>query len=77
MVQRSLTSDDTYTAIRYATLEIGEPAQRIEIDIDMLSSDFYVMTTTSDKGTPFNVFESRSFGRCSEIPACRLPSDIE
>lgn len=46
---------------RYAILQVGEPPQRIEMDLDMLSCDFYVMTTTSNKGTPFNVFGSKSF----------------
>ena len=47
---------------RYAKIGIGEPEQSVEIDLDMLSSDFYVLTTTSRKGSKYDDIFSKTYG---------------
>ena len=47
---------------RHATVAIGDPPQEIEVDLDMLTSDFYVITTTSSKGSRYDDFFSRTNG---------------
>lgn len=34
----------------YATLELGEPSQRVEVDLDMLTGDFFLRTGTGEVG---------------------------
>ena len=43
-------------------LKIGNPPQEIEIDLNMLISDFYVLTTTSREGSRYDDFFSKSHG---------------
>ena len=45
---------------RYAKINIGDPPQEIEMDLNMLVSDFYVVTTTSRKGSKYDDFFSKS-----------------
>ena len=47
---------------RFAKVGIGEPPQEIEIDLDMLASDFYVLTTTSGIGSKYEDYFSKSNG---------------
>lgn len=47
---------------RYARLKIGNPAQEIEVDLNMLVSDFYILATTSRKGSKYDDFFSQSVG---------------
>lgn len=51
---------------RFAKIKIGEPPQEIELDIDMLTSDFYILTTTSSKGSKYDDYFSKTAGnlRC-------------
>lgn len=58
------------TGARYATLNIGDPPQAIEMDLDMLSSDFFIMTTTSFIGPKFNSFQSLSHGMSDSSSVC-------
>lgn len=48
---------------RYAKMKIGNPPQEIEVDLDMLASDFYVVTTTSRRGSRYDDFFSQTVGR--------------
>ena len=48
---------------RFAKIGIGEPPQEIEMDLDMLASDFYVLTTTSSIGTKYDDYFSKSTGK--------------
>ena len=41
-------------------MSLGNPPQEIEVDLDMLVSDFYVVTTTSRSGSRFDDFFSES-----------------
>ena len=43
-------------------LHIGEPQQSIEMDLDMLAPDFYLLSTTSDHGSKFESFFSSTHG---------------
>lgn len=47
---------------RYAKVSIGDPPQEIEMDLNMLVSDFYVVTTSSRVGSRFDEFFSKSYG---------------
>ena len=49
-------------AYRYAKVSIGNPPQEIEMDLNMLVSDFYVITTSSRVGSRFDEFFSQSHG---------------
>lgn len=49
---------------RYATIRIGEPPQEIEMDLNMLASDFYIAITTSRSGSRYDDLFSQSKGRC-------------
>ncbi len=49
------------TLDRYGKLGIGDPAQEVELDLDMLTSDFFVFTTTSSKGSKYDDLWSQSF----------------
>jgi hypothetical protein len=46
---------------RFFNLEVGDPPQMIQADLDMLSPDFYTLMTTSGNGSQYNSF-SRSHG---------------
>ncbi len=50
-------------ANRYAKIEIGEPPQEVEMDLNMLASDFYVVTTTSRKGSRYDDLFSQTGGK--------------
>lgn len=43
-------------------VKIGDPPQEIEMDLNMLVSDFYVVTTTSRSGSKYDDFFSKSSG---------------
>ncbi|KAI4133627.1 MAG: hypothetical protein LQ338_000139 [Usnochroma carphineum] len=45
----------------FANLAIGEPPQTIDLDLNMLTSDFYVRHTTSHVGTRYDDFFSNRF----------------
>ncbi|KAI4192927.1 MAG: hypothetical protein LQ346_004081 [Caloplaca aetnensis] len=45
----------------FATLAMGEPPQSIDLDLNMLTSDFYVRHTTSHVGTRYDDLFSKSF----------------
>lgn len=46
----------------FATLKLGEPSQSIEMDLDLLTADFAVTTTTSPHGSRFEDFFSTTYG---------------
>lgn len=52
----------TSNVIRYTELLVGSPPQKLEVDIDMLSPDFYTVMTTSGKGSRYDTFASTSHG---------------
>ena len=43
-------------------MEIGEPPQTVEMDLNMLASDFYVVITTSRKGSRYDDLFSQTGG---------------
>lgn len=47
---------------RFAKVSLGNPVQEVEMDLDMLLSDFYVVTTTSTAGSRYDDFFSESYG---------------
>lgn len=46
----------------FATLKLGSTHQAIETDLDMLTSDFVITSTSSEKGTHFDDLFSTSYG---------------
>ncbi|TAQ88432.1 hypothetical protein B7494_g3215 [Chlorociboria aeruginascens] len=62
----------------FANLKIGEPAQQVDMDIDMLTKDWFLFSTSSRKGSWFWEFKSSSYRdseRPLEFPTCREPTD--
>ncbi|KAL9058037.1 MAG: hypothetical protein Q9206_002101 [Seirophora lacunosa] len=53
----------------YASLTIGQPPQMIDVDLNMLTSDFYVRHTTSHLGTRYDDLFSKSFGSQQTLEA--------
>lgn len=47
---------------RFTQLEIGEPRQKIEVEIDMLNPDFYTIATTSGMGSRYDPTASTTHG---------------
>ena len=47
---------------RYAKAAIGVAPQEVEMDLNMLVSDFYILTTGSHYGSRFDEFFSKSYG---------------
>ncbi|KAI4283298.1 MAG: hypothetical protein L6R38_002263 [Xanthoria sp. 2 TBL-2021] len=62
----------------FARLAIGEPPQAIDLDLNMLTSDFYVRHTTSHAGTRYDDLFSKSFAKSNQHPyrSCTLPTDV-
>jgi hypothetical protein len=48
--------DDRFCEFRYTNLPLGPPPNTMEVDLDMLSPDFYTVETTSLEGSRYNVF---------------------
>lgn len=63
---------------RYAKIRIGDPPQEIETDLNMLVSDFYVVTTTSRKGSRYDDFFSQSAQKSLDrpYPTCYQHTDL-
>ncbi|KAL8969746.1 MAG: hypothetical protein Q9183_001852 [Haloplaca sp. 2 TL-2023] len=61
----------------FARLTLGEPPQSIDLDLNMLTSDFYVRHTSSHAGTRYDDLFSKSFQKSKEHPhrSCTLPTD--
>ncbi len=47
---------------RFAKVKMGQPAQEVEMELDMLLADFYAVTTTSARGSRYDDFFSGSYG---------------
>ncbi|KAL8712049.1 MAG: hypothetical protein Q9220_003745 [cf. Caloplaca sp. 1 TL-2023] len=58
----SLMGDIAANGTWFARLTIGEPPQSIDLDLSMLTSDFYVRHTTSHAGSRFDDLFSKTFG---------------
>lgn len=52
---------------RYTKLQVGEPRQTLEIDLDMLSPDFYTIMTTSGQGLKYDTFSSNTHGMSGRV----------
>ncbi|CAL3967170.1 unnamed protein product [Diplocarpon coronariae] len=63
----------------FADLKIGEPAQTVDMDLDMLTADWWVMSTSSSKGSWFLDFNSKTYVDSEApiaFPTCREPMDV-
>lgn len=63
---------------RYANIKIGDPPQEIEMDLNMLVFDFYVVTTTSRKGSRYDDYFSQSAQKSLDrlYPTCHQHTDL-
>ncbi|KAJ9636816.1 hypothetical protein H2199_007810 [Coniosporium tulheliwenetii] len=61
----------------FATLELGDPAQHVEMDISMLTSDFFVRSTSSPLGSHFHDIFSKSYRKSNQrpFPSCILATE--
>lgn len=59
-------ADKPLSRYRYANVAIGQPSQEIEMDLNMLASDFYVVKTSSRNGNSYDDFFSSSI---SKVPS--------
>jgi hypothetical protein len=46
---------------------MGDPAQQIDLDLDMLTSDWFVFSSTSPKGSFFLDCSSKTYGKISYV----------
>lgn len=53
----------------FATLRIGEPVQTVDMDLDMLTADWWVFSTSSGTGSFFLDFNSRTYSMFSTSPS--------
>lgn len=72
MVCLSATIHNHTDSSRYTTLHVGTPPQALEVDLDMLTPDYYHLMTTSGQGSKFDTFSSSSFGKSP--PSLSQPS---
>ncbi|KAL9105627.1 MAG: hypothetical protein Q9227_009239 [Pyrenula ochraceoflavens] len=76
----ALTADLGHTGTWFAKLELGDPPQRLEAELDMLSPDYYMMSTSSSStiGSKYDAFASRSHtGLHVRVhPECELVTDL-
>lgn len=61
---------NTYCSSRYTTIDVGDPPQALEIDLDLLTPDFYTVLTTSNGGHKYNTFGSHSHGQTDYSHYC-------
>lgn len=53
----------------YARMKVGTPPQKIQLDLDMLTKDFAITTTSSPHGSRFEDFFSSTYGAVHQTPA--------
>lgn len=54
---------------RYAKIKIGEPPQEVEMDLNMLTADFYVVLTTSSIGSKYDDLFSQTISTSPLVAA--------
>ncbi|KAI9824456.1 MAG: hypothetical protein M1832_001991 [Thelocarpon impressellum] len=61
----------------YAKLKLGVPEQTVHMDLDMLTTDFFLFTTTSSHGSQFFDFNSQTYRKSGErpYPTCDFSTD--
>lgn len=61
-------------------MKLGSPIQKFELDIDMLTKDFAITTTSSNLGSRFEDFFSTTYTENAfgiiPFPNCRFPHDL-
>ncbi|KAH7354916.1 aspartic peptidase domain-containing protein [Rhexocercosporidium sp. MPI-PUGE-AT-0058] len=62
----------------FADLKMGEPAQTVNMDLDMLTADWWVFSTSSSKGSWFLDFNSKTYGPTDvvHLPTTETPIPI-
>ena len=56
---------------------MGTPPQEVEVDLNMLIADFYVLITTSRKGSRYDDLFSQSIGMGSDVCLSRLTHRLQ
>lgn len=54
---------------RYAKIKIGEPPQEVEMDLNLLTADFYVVLTTSNIGSKYDDLFSQTISTSLPVTA--------
>lgn len=68
----------------FASLKIGEPSQNVDMDLNMLTADFVVVSTPSGKGSfyleersgTYSVRDDDEEGKGMNFPGCRWGKDV-
>jgi len=47
----------------FASLRIGEPVQEVDMDLDMLTADWWILSTSNEKGSFYLDFNSKTYGK--------------
>jgi hypothetical protein len=47
----------------FASLHIGDPVQEVDMDLDMLTADWWIFSTSSTKGSFYLDFNSKTYGK--------------
>jgi hypothetical protein len=51
----------------FASLHIGDAVQEVDMDLDMLTADWWIFSTSSGKGSFYLDFNSKTYGKTSLI----------
>jgi hypothetical protein len=51
----------------FASLHIGDPIQEVDMDLDMLTADWWIFSTSSEKGSFYLDFNSKTYGRSFSV----------
>ncbi|KAN0096401.1 acid protease [Hyaloscypha variabilis] len=63
----------------FANLHIGDPMQEVDMDLDMLTADWWILSTSSEKGSFYLDFNSKTYVEAESpltVPTCREPTDV-
>ncbi|KAF7947623.1 hypothetical protein EAE96_008705 [Botrytis aclada] len=68
----------------FTSLKIGEPSQNVDLDLNMLTADFTIISTPSGKGSFYLEERSRTYsvsndndeGKGMNFPGCRCGKDV-
>ena len=62
---------------RYFDASVGDPPQVLQFDVDMLSTDFYTLMTTSETGSRYNSFSNSHIPDEARVhPLCKSPTEL-
>ncbi|KAE9371443.1 acid protease [Stipitochalara longipes BDJ] len=63
----------------FASLHTAEPVQEVDMDLDVLAADWWILSTSSGKGSFYLDFNSKTYVEAESpltVPTCREPTDV-